>query len=133
MMFVSFTNITTVATSAAGLLTFPQCQDSPPVFSGIRVDQSIVFYVVFRRSLLVHLSISILAIELSVLRITDSDNPLVSVNLPSQLGMLSNVHIFFFKNIEHPINVVSNGFYMLLFIVVSFSSQLKAYLPAHLV
>jgi len=86
MMLVSFNNNTTVVTSGAGLLTFPQCQDSPPIFSGIRVDQSIVFYVVFRRSLFVLLPISILAIEWSVLRITDSNYSLVSANLPPQLG-----------------------------------------------
>jgi hypothetical protein len=52
------------------LLTLPDHLSSPPVFSGVRVARSVVFCVVFCRSLFV-----LLAIVLSVLRFTDSDYP----------------------------------------------------------
>ena len=44
-----------------------------PIISGVRVTRSLVFCVVFCRSLFVHLSYFFLAIVLSVLRLTDSD------------------------------------------------------------
>jgi hypothetical protein len=46
------------------LLTFPEHTSSPPVFRGVRVAQSLVFYVVLCRSLFV---LFLLAIVLSVL------------------------------------------------------------------
>jgi uncharacterized membrane protein len=53
------------------LLTLPENLSSPPVFSGVRVTQSLALCVMFCRSLFV-----LLAIVLSVLlRFTDSDYP----------------------------------------------------------
>jgi hypothetical protein len=58
-------------THEAELPTLPKHLSSPPVFSGVRFDQSYVFCVVFCRSLFV---LFLLAIVLSVhLRFTDSD------------------------------------------------------------
>ena len=54
------------------LLTFLEHLSSPPVFSGIPVARSLVFSVMFCRSLIVLLSF-LLAIMLSVLRFTASD------------------------------------------------------------
>ena len=51
----------------------------PPVFTGVHVDRSLVFYVMFCRSLFVLLSFFFfLVIVLSVLRFTDSNYPFVS-------------------------------------------------------
>ena len=56
-------------------LNLPEHLTSPPVFSGVCVPQSLVFCVVFCRSLFV---LFLLTIVFSVLRFTDSDYPLVS-------------------------------------------------------
>ena len=56
-------------------LTLPKHLTSPPVFSGVCVAQSLVFCVVFCRSLFV---LFLLTIVFSVLQFTDSDYPLVS-------------------------------------------------------
>jgi hypothetical protein len=54
------------------LLTLMKHMNSPPVFSGVRVDWSLVLFVVFCRSLFV---LFLLTIVLSVLlRFTDSDH-----------------------------------------------------------
>jgi len=52
------------------LITLPQRNSSPPVFSGVRVVRSLVFCVMFYISLFV-----LFAIVLSVLRLTASDYP----------------------------------------------------------
>jgi len=58
------------------LLTLPEHLSSSPVFSGVRITQSLVLCVMFCRSLFV-----LLAIVLSVLlRFTDYDYPLISSN-----------------------------------------------------
>ena len=67
---------------------------SPPVFSGVRVSRSLIFYVVFCRSLCL---LFLLAIALSVLRFTASQYPFqVSSNFSLQgqtfLEMLPVVH-----------------------------------------
>jgi hypothetical protein len=49
---------------------------SSPVFSGVRIGQSLVFCIVFRRSLFLLLSFFFLVIALSVLRFTASYYPL---------------------------------------------------------
>ena len=57
-------------------------QELPPVFSGVHVTRSLVFCVVFCRSLFFLVSFIVMAIALSVLfRITVSDSPMVSLNL----------------------------------------------------
>jgi hypothetical protein len=62
----------------AVLLTIPEHMISTPVFSEIRVAWSLIFYVVFNRSLFV---LFLLAIELSViLRFTASDYPKIFIN-----------------------------------------------------
>jgi len=53
MMFVSFKGNTTGVTYGAGTLTIPEHLSSPPVFSRVRVARSLVFSVVFFRSLFV--------------------------------------------------------------------------------
>ena len=58
------------------LLTLPEHLSSPPVFSGVRVTRSLVFCVVFCRSLCVCPVVLFLSvIGLSVLRFTDSVYP----------------------------------------------------------
>jgi len=59
----------TVATSGAKPTTLPEHLSSPLDFSGVRVAQSLVFYVMFCMPLHV---LFILAIVLSVLRLTAS-------------------------------------------------------------
>ena len=54
------------------LLTLPKHTRSSMIFYGVSVGRSLVFYVVFCRSLFV---LFLLAIVLSVLRFTASDNP----------------------------------------------------------
>ena len=63
------------ATLTQQLLPLPEHMSSPPVCSGVRVDWSLDFCVVFCRSLLVFLFFSLLVIVLSVLRFTASDYP----------------------------------------------------------
>ena len=53
-------------------LTLQEHLSSPPVFSGVRVTRSLVFCVMFFRSLFVHF---LSAVVLSVLPFTDSDCP----------------------------------------------------------
>ena len=55
------------------LLTLSEHISSSPVFSGVCVDRSLVFCVVFCRSLFVFLSFFLLVIGLSVLRFTAFD------------------------------------------------------------
>ena len=63
----------TGVTSGAGTTTLPEYLSSPPVFSGVRVTESLVLYVCFVDRCL---SFSPLAIVLSVLlRFMDSDFP----------------------------------------------------------
>ena len=71
------------ATLTQQLLPLPEHMSSPPVCSGVRVDWSLDFCVVFCRSLLVFLFFSLLVIVLSVLLwFTASDYlPLVSSNV----------------------------------------------------
>jgi hypothetical protein len=64
------------------LPTLPDHPSSPPVFSRVRVARSLVFCVVFCRSLFV---LFIFAIVLSVLRFTDSDYPFGIFKLFKQL------------------------------------------------
>ena len=52
MMFVSF-NSNTRVTSGAGTGTLPEHLSSPPVFSGVPVARSLVFYKMFCRSMFV--------------------------------------------------------------------------------
>ena len=52
----------------------PIFPSSPTVLSGVRVTQSLDFSIIFCRSLFVILPFLLLAIVLSVLRFTDSDN-----------------------------------------------------------
>jgi len=54
MMFVSFNSNMTV--SLVEQITLPEHLSSAPVYSGVRIARSFVFFVVFCRSLLVHLS-----------------------------------------------------------------------------
>ena len=62
-----------VATSAAGIVYPSGAPSLPPVYSGVRVTQSLVLYVMFCRSLFV---LFLLAIVLFVLlSFTDSDYP----------------------------------------------------------
>ena len=71
MMLVSFNSNTTSATSGAGTADFQTTRAHPRV-SGVRVAQSLVFCVVYLRSMLVF---SLLVIVLSaLLRFTASDN-----------------------------------------------------------
>ena len=49
------------------LLTLTEDLSSPPVFSGVRVTRSLVFFVMFCRSVFVLLSIFLLEIVLSLL------------------------------------------------------------------
>jgi hypothetical protein len=58
------------------LLTLPERLSSSPIFSGVRVTQSLVFCVMFCRSLFVLLSFFFLTIVLSVILFTDYDYPL---------------------------------------------------------
>jgi len=69
------------------LPTFLEHLSSPPVSSGIRVVQSLVFPVVFCRSLFVLLPIVLSAL----LRFTASDYPYGSSNLSFFLRFLCNV------------------------------------------
>ena len=82
------------------LVTLPEHMSSSPVCSGVGVARSLVFCVVFWRSL----SFFRLAIVLSALWFTDSDYPLVSSNSSSLLwGCLSRllyVHVLTFALIK---------------------------------
>ena len=63
------------------LLTLPELMSSPPVFSEVHVTQSLVFYVVLNRSLIVLWSFFLFAIISSVLlRFTAWNYPLISSN-----------------------------------------------------
>ena len=59
------------------LLTLPEHPRAPLVFSEVRVARSIIFCVMFCRSLYVFLFFFLLAIVLSVLWLTDSDYPYI--------------------------------------------------------
>jgi hypothetical protein len=80
------------------LLTLPEHLSSPPVFSGVCVAWSLVFCVVFCRSLFV---LFLLAILLSVLVFTDSHYPLGIFKLffwlcySNTVTPLSDLSIFF--------------------------------------
>jgi hypothetical protein len=67
------------------LLTLPEHMNSPPVFSGVRVARSLVFCVVFCRSLFV---LFLLAIVLSIHRCTNYDYPFGIFKLFSKLSFL---------------------------------------------
>ena len=77
MMFVSFNSNMTVSLVEQELITLPEHLSSAPVYSGVRIARSFVFFVVFCRSLLV---LFLLTIVFSILRCKASDYPLISSN-----------------------------------------------------
>jgi hypothetical protein len=72
MMFMSFNSNTTVSLVEQELITLPEHLSSAPVYSGVRIARSFVFFVVFCRSLLV---LFLLTIVFSILRCKASDYP----------------------------------------------------------
>ena len=72
MMFVSFNSNTTVSLTEHELITLPEHLSSAPVYSGVRIARSFVFFVVFCRSLLV---LFLLTIVFSIMRCKASDYP----------------------------------------------------------
>jgi hypothetical protein len=61
------------ATSGVGAASIPVHPNSPPIFSGVRVAQSLFFFAVFCRPLLGFFFLFCLVIVLSVLRYLTSD------------------------------------------------------------
>ena len=56
LMFVSFNSNTTVSLVEQELIILPEHLSSAPLYRGVRIARSFVFFVLFCRSLLVHLS-----------------------------------------------------------------------------
>ena len=100
-------------THEAELPTLPKHLSSPPVFSGVRFDQSYVFCVVFCRSLFV---LFLLIIVLSaLLRITAFDYSTSIFNLLLTWGTLEKINNsyflrnnFFFPNPNHTWMIMSS-------------------------